>query len=93
MRAKLTPFQLKVFKAVLAIPLGQVRTYKWVAQKIRCPRAFRAVGTALKKNPYPLVIPCHRVVRSNGMLGGYRGGTKFKKNLLLLEKHITQLLQ
>jgi len=85
-------FSKKVYKAVLTIPLGEVRTYKWVAEKIGHPRAFRAVGQALKNNPYPLIIPCHRVVGSGSSLGGYSGGLKRKKALLDLERQIKQLM-
>ncbi|MFC1593858.1 methylated-DNA--[protein]-cysteine S-methyltransferase [Candidatus Omnitrophota bacterium] len=88
-----TEFEKKVYKAVGAIPLGQTRTYAWVAQKIGKPRAVRAVGTALKKNPFPLLIPCHRVITSSGAWGEYSGGKKLKENLLLLEKYIAQLIQ
>jgi O-6-methylguanine DNA methyltransferase len=76
----MTPFAKKVYKVVLGIPLGQVRTYKWVALKVGCPNACRAVGQVLKNNPYPLIIPCHRVIGSNGSLGGYSGGKKTKKS-------------
>ncbi len=86
---KLTPFQWKVFKATLEIPIGETRTYKWIAQKIGCPQAVRAVGQALRRNPYPLIIPCHRVIQSNGSLGGYAGRYgKRKEQLLKLEKEI-----
>ncbi len=85
---KLTPFAKKVYKAVLSIPIGQVRSYKWVAQKISRPRAVRAVGQILKRNPWPLIIPCHRVICSNGDLGGYSSGQKNKRALLDLEKQI-----
>lgn len=88
----MTPFAKKVYKVVLTIPLGQVRSYKWVARKIGYPQAFRAVGQALKNNPYPLIIPCHRVVRSNNELGGYVGGKKIKKLLLDLERQILDLV-
>jgi len=81
-------FTKKVYKAVLTIPLGEVRTYKWVAKKIGHPKAYRAVGQALKNNPYPLIIPCHRVVSSSGALGGYAWGVKKKKVLLNLERQI-----
>jgi len=84
----MTPFELKVYKATLSIPLGQVRTYKWVAEKIGNPRAARAVGLALKKNPWPLIIPCHRVIESCGKTGGYAFGIKKKKILLDLERKI-----
>lgn len=87
----MTPFAKKVYKVVLKIPLGEVRTYKWVARKIGCSRAARAVGQALKNNPYPLIIPCHRVIKSNGKLGGYSRGVKTKRLLLDLEKKIKNL--
>jgi O-6-methylguanine DNA methyltransferase len=88
----MTPFAKKVYKVVLSIPIGQVRTYKWVAQKIGRSKAYRAVGAALKNNPYPLIIPCHRVIASRGELGGYSGGKKFKKALLNLERQIKKLV-
>ncbi len=89
---KVTPFAKKVYKAVLGIPLGEVRTYKWVAKKIGHPRACRAVGQVLRNNPYMLIIPCHRVIESSGKIGGYRGGVKMKKRLLDLEKKIRQVM-
>lgn len=82
----MTPFAKKVYQAVLSIPLGEVRTYKWVAKRAGNGRAFRAVGTILNKNPFPLIIPCHRVIKSNNILGGYRFGQKRKKEILDLEK-------
>lgn len=88
----MTPFAKKVYKVVLTIPLGDVRTYKWVAKKIGNPRAVRAVGLALKNNPYPLIIPCHRIVHSNGRLGGYIFGRKTKRVLLNLERQIKKLV-
>jgi len=84
----MTSFAKKVYKVVLNIPIGEVRSYKWVAKKAGSPKAFRAVGTILKNNPYPLIIPCHRVVKSNNELGGYILGSKQKKLLLGLEKEI-----
>jgi methylated-DNA-[protein]-cysteine S-methyltransferase len=70
------------------IPKGKVKTYLEVAKAIGKPRAFRAVANAVGKNPYPPLIPCHRVIRSDGSLGGYsgKGGIKEKRRLLLLEK-------
>ena len=88
----MTPFAKKVYKVALNIPLGEVRTYKWVAQKAGRPRAWRAVGQILKRNPYPLIIPCHRVVSSNHKLGGYIFGIKHKKQLLDLERNIKRCL-
>lgn len=89
----MTPLTKKVYKVLLKIPLGEVRTYKWVARKCGHPRAFRAVGQILKRNPYPLIIPCHRVIKSNNNIGGYNQGVKHKKNLLDLEKKIKLCLQ
>ena len=88
-----TDFQKRVYKAVLSIPLGEVRSYNWVAKRIGRPNAVRAVGTALKKNPFTIVIPCHRVVKSDGSLGGYSRGVKNKKHLLALEKKIIELIK
>jgi len=92
-RYKFSDFQKKVYKAVLSIPLGQVRNYNWVAKKIGRPKAVRAVGTALKKNPFTVIIPCHRVVKSDGSLGGYSRGLKKKKYLLELEKKISRRMR
>ena len=87
---KLTIFAKKVYAVVSKIPLGQVRSYKWVAQKAGKPKAYRAVGTILKNNPYPLIIPCHRVVKNDLSLGGYALGRRNKKMLLGLEKEIAR---
>ena len=83
----LTPFQQQVLLAALQIPRGQVYTYADIARKIGNPKAVRAVGQALGRNPVPIVIPCHRVVASNGKLGGYSGGGGLatKRKLLVLE--------
>jgi methylated-DNA-[protein]-cysteine S-methyltransferase len=82
-----TKFQIKVWNAISNIPKGQVKTYKELARLIKKPRATRAVANACGKNPYPIKIPCHRVIRSDGSLGGYsgRGGINAKKNLLKKE--------
>jgi methylated-DNA-[protein]-cysteine S-methyltransferase len=88
----MTPFAKKVYKAVLSIPLGEARTYKWVAKKAGNIRASRAVGTILKKNPFPVIIPCHRVIKSNNIPGGYVFGKKRKKELLDFEKEIKEWL-
>ncbi|MEK6715435.1 MAG: MGMT family protein [Candidatus Omnitrophota bacterium] len=88
MSKNFTLFEKKVLKVVLKIPLGEVRTYKWVAEKAGNYKAARAVGQALKKNPYIILIPCHRVMASGGKLGGYSKGIKLKKTLLNLEKKI-----
>lgn len=87
------PFVKKVYKAVLSIPLGETRTYKWVAKKAGRPGACRAVGQIMKRNPYPLLVPCHRVVASGGKIGGYNRGVRMKKALLELEKKIKSCLR
>ncbi|EET90354.1 MAG: methylated-DNA--protein-cysteine methyltransferase [Candidatus Micrarchaeum acidiphilum ARMAN-2] len=69
----LTEFQTAVLKATLSIPKGETRTYKQIASLVGRPRAYRAVGTALKNNPLPIIIPCHRVIRSDGETGNYNG--------------------
>lgn len=81
-----TLFEKKVWKAASLIPHGEVRTYKWIAEKIGVPKGSRAVGNALGKNPVPIIIPCHRVVASNGSLGGFSCGISWKKKLLAIEK-------
>ena len=88
MNLKGTKFQLKVWNYLKKIPKGKVKTYLKVAKAIGKPRAFRAVANAVGKNPYPPLIPCHRVIRSDGSLGGYsgKGGIKEKRRLLFLEK-------
>ena len=80
-----TKFQNKVYEIVKKIPRGKVMTYKEVAEKIGKPRAYRAVGNALNKNIDP-TVPCHRIIRSDGSMGGYRKGTKKKIELLKNEK-------
>jgi O-6-methylguanine DNA methyltransferase len=87
-----TSFQRKVFKIVSKIPLGQTRSYQWVARRIGRPKASRAVGQVLKHNPYPLIIPCHRVIKSNGSLGGYTLGKKIKRALLKLERELASVI-
>ena len=79
-----TDFQLKVWNAISKIPKGKVKTYKELARSIRKPKASRAVANACGKNPFPIKIPCHRVIRSDGRLGGYsgKGGIKTKRKLL-----------
>lgn len=88
----MTPFTKRVYQVVSKIPLGQVRSYKWVAKRASRPAAFRAVGQILKHNPFPLIIPCHRVVNADGGLGGYRWGRKTKQRLLELEKEIKSVI-
>ena len=88
MNLKGTKFQLKVWNYLKKIPKGKVKSYLEVAKGIGKPKAFRAVANAVGKNPYPPLIPCHRVIRSDGSLGGYsgNGGIKEKRRLLFLEK-------
>jgi methylated-DNA-[protein]-cysteine S-methyltransferase len=88
----MTPFAKRVYRAVLSIPLGEVRTYKWVARKAGSPRAYRAVGSVLKKNPCPCIIPCHRVIKSDKDTGGYVFGIRKKKRILDLEKRMARFL-
>ena len=84
MKLKGTQFQLKVWSYLKKIPKGKVKTYAQVAKAIGKPKAVRAVANAIAKNPFPPKIPCHRVIRSDGKLGGYsaKGGIKTKKKLL-----------
>ena len=83
----LTDFQRKVLEATLDIPKGKTATYKQIAERIGRPGACRAVGTALKNNPVPITIPCHRVIRSNGELGLYSGKDTGRKRMLLKKEH------
>ena len=87
MKLKGTKFQVKVWKYLFKIPPGTVKTYKEVAKIIKRPNAARAVANACSKNPYAPTIPCHRVIRSDGKLGGYSGigGLNMKKKMLKKE--------
>ncbi|MCK4452807.1 methylated-DNA--[protein]-cysteine S-methyltransferase [candidate division WOR-3 bacterium] len=78
-------FQKKVLLVERQIPYGWVSTYGRLAKKIGVPRASRAVGQALARNPFPIIIPCHRTIRSDGSLGGFQGGLKLKRKLLEIE--------
>ena len=80
-----THFQREVWEITRLIPYGETRSYAWVAEQIKRPKAMRAVGQALARNPLPIIVPCHRVVASDGKLGGFSGGVKMKKCLLSLE--------
>ena len=83
---RLTSFQKKVYTVVKKIPEGEKRSYAWVAREIKSPKAVRAVGRALKENPFPLIIPCHRIIHSDESSGDYAFGKDLKKRLLKLEK-------
>ena len=80
--SRLTGFSAKVLKQTCKIPRGKVATYSGLAAKLGKHRAARAVGTALANNPFPIIIPCHRVIRAGGTLGGFGGGLKMKRELL-----------
>jgi len=81
-----TPFQQKVWQALTTIKQGETKSYAWLAEKIKNKKAVRAVGTANGANPIALIIPCHRVIGSNGKLTGYAGGLALKAKLLMHEK-------
>jgi O-6-methylguanine DNA methyltransferase len=83
--ARSTPFQRACWQAAQQIPWGQTRSYWWVAVRAGDPHSARAVGQAMGANPIPLVVPCHRVVRSDGSLGGFGGGQELKRRLLEIE--------
>jgi methylated-DNA-[protein]-cysteine S-methyltransferase len=80
-----TDFEQKAWLALREIPYGETRTYKWLAEKVGSPKAARAIGQALKKNPLPIILPCHRVIASDGSLGGFSCGVEIKKRLLMHE--------
>jgi O-6-methylguanine DNA methyltransferase len=83
-----TEFQRKVWAALAEIPFGETRSYKDIAQAVKNPKGVRAVGMANNRNPIPIVVPCHRVIGSDGSLIGYGGGLDVKKFLLKLENRI-----
>lgn len=80
-----TPFQKRVWRALRGIPYGACISYADLAREVGAPRATRAVGTANGRNPVPVIVPCHRVIRSDGALGGYSAGAGYKAWLLRLE--------
>jgi len=94
---KLTPsgtrFQLKVWERLADIPYGELTTYSAIAEKIGNPKAVRAVGGANARNPLPIVLPCHRVIGSDGTLTGFGGGLDVKERLIALEKGAVAPLQ
>jgi O-6-methylguanine DNA methyltransferase len=87
-----TPFQVRCWRALLEIPYGETRTYADIARAVGRPQAFRAVGMANNRNPIAIVVPCHRVIASDGSLCGYGGGLDLKRRLLELEGALTASL-
>ncbi len=85
-KLRIPPFYIKALMEVAKIPYGKTVSYSQIAQKLKNPKAVRAVGTANARNPFPIIIPCHRIVGKNGKLGGYAGGLKMKKYLLNFER-------
>ena len=88
LKLEMPPFYKKVLKEVSEIPYGQTFSYKTIARKLNNPRAYRAVANANAANPIPIIIPCHRVIQSNGGLGNYGGGRQLKQSLVQIEKKI-----
>lgn len=84
---RFTPFQRRVYECLLAVGRGETQTYAQLAAAAGSPGAARAVGNAMANNPYPLIVPCHRVVAANG-LGGFGGGLPMKRYLLQLEQEV-----
>ena len=91
--AHATDFQQRVWNTIRQIPYGEVRTYQWIADQIERPKSVRAIGNAVGANPAAILIPCHRVIRSDGTLGGYGGGIERKRQLLTLERYPTATLK
>ncbi len=83
-----TPWQIAVWEALRAVPYGETRSYQWAAKSVSRPAAARAVGAACRLNPIPIIIPCHRIIRQDGQLGGYSGGENIKRKLLELEGYL-----
>ncbi len=85
----LTDFEKRVLKQLDAIPCGRTASYREIAQKVKNPKGARAVGNAVGKNPFAIIVPCHRVIRSDGSIGGFGAPTSIKRNLLSHEEKIT----
>ena len=88
-----TEFEKSVWNSLNKIPFGETRTYKWIAEHVGSPGASRAVGQALSKNPIPIVFPCHRVIESDGSMGGYSSGINNKVRLLEMEYYAKQQIE
>lgn len=86
--AKGTEFDRQVWLALKEVPHGETRTYKWLAEKVGKPAACRAVGQALSRNPIPIILPCHRIIESDGSIGGFSAGVDIKRRLLEIEYYI-----
>ncbi len=84
----LPPFTLRVLQKIRSIPYGEKRTYGWVAKELGVNGGSRAVGQALKRNPLTIIIPCHRIIKKNGEIGGFSKGIVVKKKLLDMEKNV-----
>ena len=84
-RRQPTPFEAAVYRVVRRIPKGQTRSYRWVAEQLGDPGLARAVGNALNRNPFAPTVPCHRVIKSDGSVGGFARGTRSKRRRLQLE--------
>jgi len=84
--SQVPPFERSALEMAAQIPYGEVRSYKWIAERLGKPEAARAVGNAMASNPVPIIVPCHRVVRTDGSLGGYSFGLVRKESLLELER-------
>lgn len=80
-----TEFERKVWLTLREIPYGETRTYRWLAGRLGRPSAWRAVGKALSRNPLPIIFPCHRIIESDGSIGGYSAGVDIKRRLLDFE--------
>ncbi|MFH0932809.1 MAG: methylated-DNA--[protein]-cysteine S-methyltransferase [Nitrospirota bacterium] len=83
-----TEFDRQVWLALKEVPYGETRTYKWLAEKVGKPAACRAVGQALSRNPIPILLPCHRIIASDGSIGGYSSGIDIKRRLLEIEYYV-----
>lgn len=86
-----TPFQKKIWQELLKVEYGTTKSYKDIAQAICAPKAIRAIGTAIGRNPLPIIVPCHRVIGSNGALVGYNGGLDKKQKLLTIENALAKV--
>ncbi len=88
----LRPFTQNVLKELLKIPYGELRSYGWIGRQLGYHNASRAVGQAVGRNPLPIIIPCHRVIRENGTIGGFSSGVNIKKRLLAIEGSIERVI-